>query len=506
MREGEEEASSTDTSQPSSPRGAMSGSSHPSYSAAFLPGASQLPAQQPQPQPAPYQQQPQAPQPGPYQPQHSPPTFPPASYPPAPAQQPNPPPANPPEDRVIPDSSSSGRGGFFGQVFLGQALSRRTQAAAAAASAAVAAASLGGGAAADDGPSVSQAAERHRLISETTGLTVQVVAEWIAESVPFLLLLTWGFIVNHFSTLMITVWLAALTMRANADTRRIVAMRREAASGTCLAQAAVVAVVAGGIVAFTLPDTELLRALALGDVRKDTGIECLLLVALADSVLRFASLCPKLLVIAWFRRPGAGSGSGFRLPRFGFGAGSGAAGGLGGAAGGGGGAGGHERSSPARLQRQQSRVLTVVECGIGLYRALVPAPIWYSYFVGGGISESPLLSSLFCGVYLTIKTSSMSTQVRTFALALKTATRQGSLYGTYMGRDDGELGTYGACPVCQEPVCVPVRLDCGHIFCEDCILEWLERDRTCPMCRANVRPAGLQLCTDGASPLLPSLF
>lgn len=37
---------------------------------------------------------------------------------------------------------------------------------------------------------------------------------------------------------------------------------------------------------------------------------------------------------------------------------------------------------------------------------------------------------------------------------------------------------------------MPVRLDCSHVFCEECILEWLERDRTCPMCRAQVRGRG----------------
>lgn len=32
----------------------------------------------------------------------------------------------------------------------------------------------------------------------------------------------------------------------------------------------------------------------------------------------------------------------------------------------------------------------------------------------------------------------------------------------------------------------PVTLDCHHTFCEVCILEWLEKEQTCPVCRAKV--------------------
>lgn len=51
-----------------------------------------------------------------------------------------------------------------------------------------------------------------------------------------------------------------------------------------------------------------------------------------------------------------------------------------------------------------------------------------------------------------------------------------------------------------------VALDCNHVFCEECISEWLERDKTCPMCRCNIQPPGLQSYGDGATSLLPQLF
>ncbi|KAL9450767.1 hypothetical protein AB3S75_012493 [Citrus x aurantiifolia] len=39
------------------------------------------------------------------------------------------------------------------------------------------------------------------------------------------------------------------------------------------------------------------------------------------------------------------------------------------------------------------------------------------------------------------------------------------------------------CAICQEKMHAPILLRCKHIFCEDCVSEWFERERTCPLCR-----------------------
>ena len=41
----------------------------------------------------------------------------------------------------------------------------------------------------------------------------------------------------------------------------------------------------------------------------------------------------------------------------------------------------------------------------------------------------------------------------------------------------------GYCPICQDTYHDPVMLHCKHIFCEECVATWFDRDTTCPMCR-----------------------
>lgn len=42
------------------------------------------------------------------------------------------------------------------------------------------------------------------------------------------------------------------------------------------------------------------------------------------------------------------------------------------------------------------------------------------------------------------------------------------------------------CPICHDNFANPTRLQCTHIFCEECVATWFDRERTCPMCRAKV--------------------
>ncbi|KAI3447867.1 hypothetical protein Pfo_004532 [Paulownia fortunei] len=107
----------------------------------------------------------------------------------------------------------------------------------------------------------------------------------------------------------------------------------------------------------------------------------------------------------------------------------------------------------------QGQMLTLVEYLLLLYRALLPAPY------------GSLFSSLMTGLYLTFKLTSDFEKV----IAI------------------GDL-----CAICQETMHSPILLRCKHIL--------FERERTCPFCRALVKPIDLKSFGDGSTSLFYQLF
>ena len=47
------------------------------------------------------------------------------------------------------------------------------------------------------------------------------------------------------------------------------------------------------------------------------------------------------------------------------------------------------------------------------------------------------------------------------------------------------------CPLCLEPCRSVTATRCGHLFCWQCVAEWVRDRRECPVCRATVEPQTL---------------
>jgi hypothetical protein len=153
---------------------------------------------------------------------------------------------------------------------------------------------------------------------------------------------------------------------------------------------------------------------------------------------------------------------------------------------------GSAASYAAVCARRRARLLALYESVQATYRAVLPVPLWYSYFLS--TSPNALLGTLLAASYLTFKAYALSRRGRLLLLATRIVLRTGALYGRYLTKAEAAAGGPDlSCPICMQQCAAPIRLDCSHVFCEDCLAEWLEREPTCPM----VRSARARVCVGG---------
>ena len=47
--------------------------------------------------------------------------------------------------------------------------------------------------------------------------------------------------------------------------------------------------------------------------------------------------------------------------------------------------------------------------------------------------------------------------------------------------------THLQCPICMEVFFMATSLNCGHTFCNDCIVNWRKKNKHCPLCRNRIK-------------------
>ncbi|KAH9626184.1 hypothetical protein KSS87_015205 [Heliosperma pusillum] len=126
------------------------------------------------------------------------------------------------------------------------------------------------------------------------------------------------------------------------------------------------------------------------------------------------------------------------------------------------------KNSRGRNYRRQGQMLTLVEYLLLLYRALLPAPVWYRFFLNKEYGS--LFSSLMTGLYLTFKLTSVVEKVQSFLAAVRALSRKEVHYGAY-ATSEQVTAAGDMCAICQEKMHTPILLRCKHLFCEDCVSE-----------------------------------
>ena len=169
-----------------------------------------------------------------------------------------------------------------------------------------------------------------------------------------------------------------------------------------------------------------------------------------------------------------------------------------------------------RPYRARGLAISAIEYASISYKIILPVPIWFAFFQNASL-YGLFLSSALAGSYLACAFFKTSKSIREFKQAFLWRYNFGSkafscAHGTPATKADIEnLGLEFECAICQEKeIIAPLKLECNHVFCEECVEPWFEKDNTtCPLCRAVVvekRKDELKSLSSGETHFLPVIF
>ncbi|XBJ08292.1 hypothetical protein VPH35_013638 [Triticum aestivum] len=293
------------------------------------------------------------------------------------------------------------------------------------------------------------------------GYDVQRLARWVEHALPFSLLLLGVFIRQHLQGFFVMIWIAAVMFKSNDILRKQTALKGERKMPMLIGIVTVFTIHVFGVYWWYRND-DLVRPLVMLPPKEIPPFwHAIFFIAVNDTMVRQAAMVVKCVLLIYYK------------------------------------------NSKGRHYRRQGQMLTVVEYSLLLYRALLPAPVWYRFFLNKEYGS--LFSSLTTGLYLTFKVASMVEKVRSLLASVNALSHKDLHYGSHATTEQ-VLAAGDLCAICQEKMHTPILLQCKHIFCEDCASEWLERERTCPLCRALVKPGDIRSFSDGSTTLFFQLF
>lgn len=146
---------------------------------------------------------------------------------------------------------------------------------------------------------------------------------------------------------------------------------------------------------------------------------------------------------------------------------------------------------PAKLMPYQKRgkYYLFFEVTSQLHRQLAPLQPWLMYLLHSKGEGAGSIPNKVLGVFLTAAYMVVKGKIFMKAIKLWRAAFYKLLQSTRYGKtpsEDQMKASGGFCPICQDSYQEPTMLHCKHIFCEECVATWFDRDTTCPMCRAKV--------------------
>lgn len=146
--------------------------------------------------------------------------------------------------------------------------------------------------------------------------------------------------------------------------------------------------------------------------------------------------------------------------------------------------------------KSKGKFYLVIEELSQLFRSLVPIQLWYKYIMGDDPSSSYFLGGILIILYSLCKSFDICGRVGSVRKALKVLCTPQTYGARATSQQCSEAGDI--CAICQAEFREPLILMCQHVFCEECLCLWFDREKTCPLCR-SVTVETLRCWKDGTT-------
>ncbi|TMS37009.1 hypothetical protein L596_004040 [Steinernema carpocapsae] len=150
--------------------------------------------------------------------------------------------------------------------------------------------------------------------------------------------------------------------------------------------------------------------------------------------------------------------------------------------------------APFFSEKRKRRLYQWLEYTCILYCDLLPFPQWLRYFN----------NTLFFMMYVLLKFFLSSRMIRSWIVNTRYLFRLTTV-GSIPSEEDLRPLKDDNCSICCCQFVQPIKLSCNHIFCEECVSTWLDKQDTCPICRQKMTTEDNKY-KNGESQLIPTFY